>query len=187
MQTLYDDPPVITQPTASEVRIQELQAIVAGESQVRSDAIKAREGATLTETALRDKSRVLQQSVDRELAPFRDRFHRQHSQAVRLESQVREINAAKVELLELSPIGSKIVQLEDRLLEITTRRSLGMGTPNESDPIRPVMLERIAYLESTDQLALASIERRKLKRLDDDVAEIQAEIAALKMKIGIAS
>ena len=186
-QTIYDDPPVVAKPTADEIRIAELQAIVAGDSQIRSDAGKARESATLSETALRDKNRVLQQAMDRELTQFRDRFHRLHSQAVRLESQVREIDAAKIELLELSPIGSKIDQLEDRLHQITTRRSLGLGTLNENDPIRPVMLERIELLERTDQVHLASAERRKLKRLDDDVFEIQAEIAALKAKIGIAS
>ena len=187
MQTIYDDPPVITQPTAEQIRIRELQAIVATESDIRSVATLVQNSLAQAEQALRDKSVVMHRAMDRELAPFVSNVNRLHSEAGPLREQLAQIGLAKSELLELSPIGSKIDQLEDRLHQITTRRSLGLGTLNENDPIRPVMLERIELLERTDQTNLASIERRKLKRLDDDVAEIKAEIAALKAKIGIAS
>ena len=185
--TIYDDPIIAAQPTADEIRIAELQAIVSTESDIRSVASLVLESLQQAETALHGKRQVLNRAMDRELAPFVANVNRLHSEAAPLREQLAQIDAAKIELLELSPIGSKIDQLEDRLHQITTRRSLGLGTLNENDPIRPVMLERIELLERTDQTNLASIERRKLKRLDDDVAEIKAEIAALKAKIGIAS
>ena len=187
MQTIYDDPPVAAQPTAEQIRIAELQTIVSTESDIRSVASLVLESLQQAESALRDKRVVLNRAMDRELSPFVATVTRLHAEAGPLREQIAAIDAAKIELLELSPIGSKIDQLEDRLHQITTRRSLGLGTLNENDPIRPVMLERIELLERTDQVHLASAERRKLKRLDDDVFEIQAEIAALKAKIGIAS
>ena len=187
MQSIYDDPIIAAQPTADEIRISELQAVVATESDIRSVATLVQDSLSQAETELRDKRVVLNRAMDRELAPFVSNVNRLHSEAGPLREQIAQINLAKAELLELSPIGRQIAQLEDRLREITTLRSKGPGTANQSDPIRPVMLERIAYLDATDQVALASTERRKLKRLDDDVSEIQAEISQLKASIGIAS
>ena len=187
MKTIYDDPIIAAQPTAEQIRISELQAIVSTESEIRHVATVVQDSLAQAEQALRDKSVVLHRALDRELAPFVANVNRLHGEAAPLREQIAAIEAAKAELLELLPIGKQIAQLEDRLHQITTRRSLGLGTLNENDPIRPVMLERIELLERTDQVHLASAERRKLKRLDDDVAEIQAEIAALKASIGIAS
>ena len=187
MQTIYDDPPVAAQPTADEIRIAELQAIVSTESEIRHVATLVQDSLAQAETALHGKRQVLNRAMDRELTQFVANVNRLHSEAGPLREQLAQIEAAKAELLELSPIGKQIAQLEDRLLEITTLRSKGPGTVNESDPLRPRILERIEYFEQTDQVALASTERRKLKRLDDNVAEIHFEIAALKASIGIAS
>ena len=185
--SIYDDPQVLAKPSSDEVRIADLQAVVASESDIRSVATLVQESLQQAEKALQDKRVVIQRAADRELSPFVAAVNRLHAEAGPLREQLAQIGLAKAELLELSPIGKKIAQLQYKLLEITTLRSKGPGTPNQSDPIRPVMVERIAYLDATDQIALASAERRKLKRLDDDVAEIQAEIATLKAKIGIAS
>ncbi len=187
MQTIYDDPIIAVQPTSDEIRVAELQAIVASESDIRSVATLVHESLQQAETALSGKRLVLNRAMDREIAPFVANVNRLHSEAGPLREQLSAIEAAKSELLLLSPVGKQIAQLEDRLLEITTLRSKGPGTANHSDLIRPAMLERIAYLDATDQVALASTERRKLKRLDDNASEIQSEIAALKAKIGIQS
>ncbi len=181
--SIYDDPVVEAKPTSNEIRIAELKAIVANESELLEKANLAKETAIEIETAIRSRRRELDIAASREIAPLDAKFRVAQSDSHSLAMRLYAVNAAKAELLELSPLTARLRALQEKLF----RAQLD----DNSIPIRPVLLEEIERFELGNiihepQPERASSKRRELKRHDETIADIQSEINDLKKQIGIA-
>ncbi len=196
-----DYPPEYIEPTKEQKRIAELEAIVADEAEIRAGAIETRERANAAEietqrvnreyqrdeSGLQEKFRQLRQfefqllehekllklrlADDGEINQSQVRFRELNTRATHLETRVKEIEAAKVELVQLSPEAKHVAELVQELREATF---------SKGQPIRPQLEQKLKYcpVEQEPQV------KWELAQHDKKIEKIEHRIATAKAKVG---
>jgi DNA repair exonuclease SbcCD ATPase subunit len=196
--------PEYVEPTKEQKRIAELEAIIENEADIRAGAIETRERAATAEievqrvnreyqkdeASFQEKMRQLRQfefqllehekllklrlADDGELAQSKQQFHNLNSRANDLEKRVKEIDAAKVELVHLSPAAKLVAELLQELHEATFHKGR---------PIRPELVKKIKDCP----IELEPTAKWELSQHDKKIEKIESRIAQAKFKVGVTS